>query len=289
MSAWTPHDWQRERWQQLQGAVAQGRLGHAILLAGPRGAGKSHFAHGIAGYLLCESSAADKPCGECRGCVQRAAGVHPNLRLLIPAEDKRDIAIDDIRALLEGLQLSSHYGGAKVAIIDPADALNASGANALLKTVEEPPPNTYLLLVAERWRALPATLRSRCQILRLVRPRGARPLAEAPAADWAKALTEAGEGRLSALRIAYPPGKSLKREDAQRGLEAWLALGTSWLESMLRAGPGIAPPTSIGVDQVQRLLDEVVEALRALERNGNPTLLVESIMIRLSRRAPTAR
>ncbi|HUR41545.1 MAG TPA: hypothetical protein VM240_10300, partial [Verrucomicrobiae bacterium] len=229
------------------------------------------------------------PCGQCRGCIQVAAGVHPNLMKLAPAEDKRDIAIDDIRHLLERLQLSSHYGQAKVAIVDPADALNASGVNALLKTIEEPPSRTHVVLVSERWRALPATLRSRCQILRFARPRQERAPADPAAADWTRALTEAGEGRLSALRIAYPPGKSLKREDAQRGLEAWLTLGTAWLASLLGASEGVSPPRSLGLDQVRRLLDEVIEALRALDRNGNPTLLVESIMIRLSRRAPLAR
>ncbi|HUR41635.1 MAG TPA: DNA polymerase III subunit delta', partial [Verrucomicrobiae bacterium] len=107
MSTWSPHAWQVERWQAVLDAIAQDRLGHALLLAGPRGAGKSHFAQGLAGYLLCESAGPGKPCGQCRGCIQVAAGVHPNLMKLAPAEDKRDIAIDDIRHLLERLQLSS--------------------------------------------------------------------------------------------------------------------------------------------------------------------------------------
>src|SRR5436853_7934969 len=128
MSAWSPLPWQRERWQRLLTVIAEQRLAHALLLAGPRGAGKAHFANGLAAFLLCESKE-QRPCGTCRSCVQVAAGSHPNLMRLAPAEDKRDIAIDDIRALLERLQLSSHYGQAKVAIVDPADALNVSGVN----------------------------------------------------------------------------------------------------------------------------------------------------------------
>jgi len=134
--SWAPHAWQQERWAQVRGAHAAGRLAHALLLAGPRGAGKDHFAAGLAGFLLCEApEAARKPCGDCRSCVQIAAGAHPNLMRLAPAEDKRDIAIDDVRDLLDRLHLSSHYGQAKVAIVSPADALNAGGANALLKTI----------------------------------------------------------------------------------------------------------------------------------------------------------
>ena len=288
MTLATPPAGQLERWNQVMAAQAAGRLAHALLLAGPRGAGKAQFAEALGTWLLCEGAAARKPCGTCRSCVQLAAGVHPNLLKLAPAEDKRDIAIDDIRDLLDRLHLSSHYGQAKVAIVDPADALNASGVNALLKTIEEPPANTHVLLIAERWRALPATLRSRCQIVRFARPRHAR--ADEPAlAEWGRALGEAAAGQMQALRIAHPPGKTLKRDEAQSGLEAWLQTATSWLRALAADSRDPAPPRGLGPEAVGRLIDDIVEALRALERNGNPTLLVESIMIRLSQRAAASR
>lgn len=312
MSAWAPLPWQQERWAQLLGAIAGQRLAHALLFAGPRGVGKRHFAHGLAAYLLCEADTPNRPCGACRSCVQLAAGVHPNLMKLVPQEDKRDIAIDDIRDLLDRLHLSSHYGQAKIAIVEPADALNASGINALLKTIEEPPAATHVLLIAERWRALPATLRSRCQILRFAPPPAAQalawlkerhpqlpdsalrpllrtPLLEAPPADaaetraeWGRALADAMDGRLS-LKLA----QGLKRDTAQAGLEIWLQAGTVWLGRLLAPGrPGAAStPPGASAAALQQLLADTVEALRALERNGNPTLLVESIMIRLSQRA----
>lgn len=319
MSAWTPLPWHEARWAQLRATIADGRLAHALLFAGPRGVGKRHFAHGLAGYLLCEAQApAGRPCGACRSCVQIAAGVHPNLMKLAPAEDKRDIAIDDIRDLLDRLHLSSHYGQAKVAIVEPADALNASGVNALLKTIEEPPAATHVLLVAERWRTLPPTLRSRCQILRFgpppadqalawlkqrhpqlpesaLRPLLRSPLLEQPLADadyaetraeWGRALADALDGRLS-LKLA----QGLKRDTAQAGLEIWLQAGTVWLERLLAPGrPGAGgTPRGATSTALQHLLTDTLDALRALERNGNPTLLVESIMIRLAQRAAASR
>ena len=275
--SWSPHPWQQDRWRQVRSAHTSGRLAHALLLAGPRGAGKDHFASGLAGFLLCEGpDAARRPCGACRSCVQIAAGAHPNLMRLAPVEDKRDIAIDDVRDLLDRLHLSSHYGQAKVAIVSPADALNASGVNALLKTVEEPPPATHILFVSERWRALPATLRSRCQILRFARPRGA-PAEEAD--EWGRALAEACEGRLQGLRLA----QGLKRDGAQQVLESWLRAATAWLRALAAPGQGAAP-RGLTAEAAGRLLDDTLEALRALERNGNPTLLVESIIIRASQR-----
>jgi DNA polymerase-3 subunit delta' len=279
---------QQEHWGRVTASIAAGRLPHALLLAGPRDAGKSEFADALAAQLLCEAAAAARPCGQCRSCVQLAAGVHPNLLRLAPREDKRDIAIDDIRDTLARLHLSSHYGQAKLAIVDPADTLNENGANALLKTIEEPPPRTHVVFVAERWRTLPATLRSRCQILRFARPaQEPRPDPEAQAAraEWGRALADALEGRLS-LRIA----QGLKRDAAKAGLEIWLQAGTRWLERLLAPGRAGKPaPAGATPRALQELLVETLEALRALDRNGNPTLLVESIMIRLSQRAARGR
>lgn len=278
MSAWSPQPWQQERWGQIRAAHAAGRLAHALLLAGPRGVGKEHFATGLASFLLCEAAPVEaRPCGACRSCAQLAAGTHPNLMRLAPAEDKRDIAIDDVRDLLDRLHLSSHYGQAKVAIVSPADALNPGGVNALLKTVEEPPPATHILLVAERWRALPATLRSRCQILRFARPRHPEPEA---ADEWSRALAEACEGKLGGLRLA----QNLKRDDARQALESWLRAATAWLRALAAPGRGPAPPRGASRDAIAGLIDATLEALRALERNGNPSLLVESIIIRASQR-----
>lgn len=329
-----PLPWHGALWSRMTAAGAAGRLGAALLFAGPRGVGKRAFAAELAAFLLCEGQG-DKPCGACRGCVQLQAGSHPNAWLLEPQglygmartaslrqpeglahwvpEDvrkdpdkaKRDIAIDGVRELIGRLQLSSHYGGRKIAVFAPADALTGASANALLKTVEEPPAGTHLVLVAERWRALPATLRSRCQIVRFAPPRPEQALAwltrehpgrpevalrpyrsapllagadDAAAQDeqWSGALAELAAGRMQALARAA----GAKRDDAQRVLEAMLRVGTRWLRALLVPESGAAPPRGVAVAPVQQLLSEAIEGLRALERNASPALLLESIMIR---------
>ena len=290
-----------QHWDHTIRTAQAGKLAHALLLGGPRGAGKAAFAVKLAAWLLCEGS--EKPCGSCRSCLQLKAGSHPNAWLLRPdglfglawtpellsegglvywqprePEKKRDIPVDGVRELLDRVYLSSHYGARKVAVFAPADALNGSSEDALLKTFEEPPADTHLLLVSEKWRNLAPTVRSRCQILRFAPSRRWAPEGEG-AAEWSRALADAAEGKLQALRIA----SGLKRDTARQGLETWLHTATGWLRA-LAAGKGTRPPGGLGTDAVCRLCDDTLEALRALERNGNPSLLVESIIIRLSQR-----
>lgn len=304
--------WHAEAWKRCVAQAAAGRLPHALLLAGPRGVGKGQFAQALAAYLLCEAPAGQgRPCNECRGCLQRAAGTHPNLFWVRPAEDKRDIAVDDLRELRARLQLTAHYGGLRVVIIEPAEALNANGINALLKTIEEPPPATHLVLVAERWRALPATLRSRCQMLRLAPPsaeEGLRwlkaqfpgqdeavlklcarvptlaaarlePEALASAAQWAKALAELGQGSLAPLRLVAE--RKIKRDEAQAILERWISVAAAWLQALLvpPAAGGRALPPNASAESLQRLIADSIEGLVTLDRVA-PGLMLESIMIR---------
>jgi len=291
-----------QHWDHTIRAAETGKLAHALLLGGPRGTGKDAFAVKLAAWLLCEGG--PKPCGSCRSCRLLKAGSHPNAWLLRPdglfglawapqlmnesglvhwqprePEKKRDIPVDGVRELLSRIHLSSHYGARKVAVFAPADALNASSEDALLKTFEEPPADTHLVLVSEKWRTLAATLRSRCQILRFSAPQLRAPGGEC-AEGWSRALADAAEGKLQALRIA----QGLKRDAAQQGLESWLHTANGWLRALAAPGQGPRPPAGLDAENVVRLCDETLEALRALERNGNPSLLVESIIIRLSQR-----
>ena len=159
--------WQHSQWSGLQQMRAQGRLPHALLLGGPAGLGKSRFAIEFALSLLCNSPGKDgTACGACPACRLTAAGSHPDLRLIKPEDDGKWIKIDQIRELLDFVNLKSHFSGIRVAIIDPAEAMNRNAANSLLKTLEEPPPDTLLVLVADQPARLPATIRSRCQQLR---------------------------------------------------------------------------------------------------------------------------
>jgi len=158
----------------MQSARQQGHLAHALLLAGAPGVGKRALADRLALSLLCESvGESGAPCEQCRSCRLSFSGNQPNLRVLTPEFDdkagraKRDISIEQIRELSHWLSLSSHYNLARCAIVDSADQLNVSGVNALLKLIEEPPANTYFLLLSARPRSLAPTLLSRCQIVRV--------------------------------------------------------------------------------------------------------------------------
>jgi DNA polymerase-3 subunit delta' len=130
--------------------------------------GKAVFAEELAHYLLCEHPTDGKsPCRQCTSCTLFAAGSNPDYFHLTPEEDSRMIKIDQVRQLSENLSLTSHGAGYKVAVLIPADALNINAANSLLKTLEEPSDNTVLVLVSAHASRLPATIRSRCQEIRI--------------------------------------------------------------------------------------------------------------------------
>jgi DNA polymerase-3 subunit delta' len=158
----------------------KGALPHALLLSGPRGIGKLAFAHALAQALLCETPAQDgAACGTCTACVWAGSGTHPDFRLVEPLaadaqtedeEKKTTIGVNQIRALSEFINVSSHRGGPKIVVLHPAEALNANAANALLKNLEEPPPRTIFILVTHRPHQLLPTIRSRCQHIALAAP-----------------------------------------------------------------------------------------------------------------------
>jgi DNA polymerase-3 subunit delta' len=149
-------------------AVAQGRLPHALLLTGLTGVGKGVLAEAIARQLLCEAATLEAgPCGRCAACAQINAGSHPDYIKVQLEEDASVIKVDQIRWLAEKLAFSSHQGGYKVAVLDPADKMNINAANSLLKTLEEPSDNTVLVLVCERASQLAPTVRSRCQQIKV--------------------------------------------------------------------------------------------------------------------------
>lgn len=210
--------------------VLRGRatLPPALLLHGPRGIGKHALALNLAQALLCEASRADGlACGECAGCRYAIRGQHPDLlRLELTTIDEETgelaavdtIAIDRVRALIDFVQLTSHRQRAKVAVIAPAERLNAAAANALLKTLEEPPASTFFILVSHHPGQVAPTLRSRC--LRLAAPRPSPDqatswLAAQGVANPGAVLAQADGAPLAALRLADPAWQE------ERG--AWLA------------------------------------------------------------------
>jgi DNA polymerase-3 subunit delta' len=195
--------WQRRIYEQATAALDAGRLGHGLLFCGPAQLGKRAVAERLAQRLLCQQRAADgEPCGTCRSCHLLAAGTHPDFQVISFVLNKEgtrlrtEIVIEQIRRLSEQMALTPQYGGAQVAIIDPADAINHAACNALLKTLEEPVPGRYLWLVSAHPARLPATIRSRCQRLEFRLP----PQAEAMA--WLNAQGHAGAAAREALDAA---------------------------------------------------------------------------------------
>lgn len=211
-----PLPWQRELWDALAARLTAGQLPHGLLITGQAGVGKQLLATAFARFALCRNPHHGRACGSCASCVQFAAGTHPDFRRVSfeeregkAAEEgalKQNISVEQIRELIGTLQLRSHQGGRKVAIIEPAEGMSIAAANSLLKTLEEPPADTLLLLVSAAPGSLPATVRSRCQTLALPPP----PATEAitwlegreQRGDWRLLLGLAGGAPLAALELA---------------------------------------------------------------------------------------
>lgn len=160
--------WLASTFRSLDERISAGRLGHAPLIHGPAGVGKRELARWLARRLLCgQPVEGNGPCGTCRSCVLAEAGSHPDLFALEIPEDRQGIGVDQVRELIDRLQLTASFGPGRVGLLEQADAMNVHAANALLKTLEEPPPGAWLILCSERPARLPATIRSRCQQLPL--------------------------------------------------------------------------------------------------------------------------
>ncbi len=287
--------WQQRIHAQAAAAMDAGRLPHALLFSGPPKLGKRAVAERLAMRALCLSRASGaEPCGVCRSCTLFASRsqldppetrpdgslahpdghpAHPDARFIGHAfNDKThkmrtEIVIDQIRAMSEKLALTAQYGQTQVAIIDPADAINHAACNALLKTLEEPQPGRFIWLVSARPARLPATIRSRVQVLEFRLP------ARAEAHAWLVAQGHAEAEAAEALAIArgHPGFAHAWLEEGALALRAEVAAD---LERLLRE-PGTAAAVAqrwCGDERVgQRLRFAAdVAAGRARETRASP-------------------
>jgi DNA polymerase-3 subunit delta' len=335
------YPWLETHWKNLLDQTA--RQHHALLLAGPPGIGKGALALALARARLCEQVLpGGDSCGRCKACGWFDAGNHPDFRFVGLANEEddsaegdgtasaarsksgarrvrsaREIRVDQIRALDGFLDVGAHRAGQRVIVIDPADAMNTVAANALLKRLEEPPPDAGFILVASRLAALPATIRSRCRRVPLGLPpanlagdwlAAQSGLAPAQAALW---LAAAGGAPLRALELAAEGDAGLHRRivDAFAGMPEsgvtatadalnavdpidWAAIAQTWAADLARVRAGAAPcrhPDRL--DRLRRLaslvplerLTNLERRLRALAREAphslNARLLLEDVLL----------
>ena len=212
------YPWQSEDWQRLQ--KLRERLPHGILLSGMAGLGKSDLALNFAQSLLCEAPVnSGVACGQCPACHWFAQGSHPDFRLLQPdslsqdaAEDEKgkkpskQISVDQVRGLADFVGMTSHRGGYRVVLVYPAESMNINAANALLKSLEEPPAGLVFILVSHQPQQLLPTILSRCLKFPLTTPETADVLA------WLKQCGVANPEVVLAA-AGYSPLRALEEDD----------------------------------------------------------------------------
>lgn len=273
--------WHCVAWASLQARHAAHALPHALLLTGEAGTGKRRFADACAAWLLCSAPVAGRACGRCKSCLLVAAGSHPDHLLVVPEvmradadsgpdpesgsrkrKPSRDIRVDEVRELIGFASRTAQFGGRRVIVIDPAQAMNVNAANALLKTLEEPGAGMLLLLVSDAPAMLAATVRSRCQQIRLPSPTRAEALA------WLAPLV-GGEARATTLLgAAVTPMRAL---DLRDGAEDWVVqrpvLGKLLVDVLC------------GTASAVRFAEMAAKAPEALLMDWLPTLLADAVRI----------
>jgi len=163
------YPWLDGHWSFFIQRFKADRLAHALLIQGPADSGKMALAKAMIGKLLCTQDQ-DLACGQCQSCKFRIGGAHPDYFDLHPEEGSEVIKVDQVRALISRLDLTTSVSTRKVAYIHPAESMTPSAANALLKSLEEPAGITVLILVSDNPTRLPITIRSRCQAISVTQP-----------------------------------------------------------------------------------------------------------------------
>ncbi|AUX89243.1 DNA polymerase III subunit delta' C-terminal domain-containing protein [Acinetobacter sp. ACNIH1] len=239
------YPWQQQVWETLTGRFP--KLGHGLLFYGKKGCGKEAFAQQFLVWVLCLNRQPKGPCGECGSCQWLKADTHPNYVYISTDEDNKKqnakIKIEKIRDLLPFVQQT--VDGWRVIVIEPAEALNIASSNALLKTLEEPGENIVIILLADHYLKLPATIRSRLQHFALDRISSAQfseyveaQLPEAGSSQQQLLMNLSNQMPLQAIEVAQSSWLPLRQEF----MEDWkklviqknmpIAIATKWNKSL---------------------------------------------------------
>jgi DNA polymerase-3 subunit delta' len=259
-----------------QSAIQQGRSPHAVLLSGPGGSGKRVMAAWLARLHLGVDDGQGAP------TYPLIIPEHADLRWIAPLEDKRTIGIDQIRELVAELSLTSYEGRGKAAVIEPADLMTTNAANSLLKTLEEPPGNALLILIADRPGRLPATIFSRCQRMTIALPTETEGLqwlqGVEPGRNWGKILRDAGLAPLAAIDAVSSLEDTSAMENDFRALAAGSALPLEVAAKWASLDPYFV------LDWLGRQVQLCIARVSGAALEARPAPVDDSVLARIDRR-----
>lgn len=262
----------------LKNAVIGGRAAHAYIFLGPPGSGKKLAALNFAKALNCLSAPGDRPCDKCASCKKADNGNHPDVMLLKPDKGASSFKIEKIRELIAQINLKAYEGRKKVYIIDEASSLTREAINALLKTLEEPPSDSVLVMLFDNLRYVPRTIISRSQIVRFIplRTEDGR-----SASGREEIIGAAARGAFFDIDF-----DDMTKDELKASLDTML----SWYRDLLIAKlfpDGDAPffnadrkelimKTAVRTDStsISRAMDEIINALSNLDGNANAKLAI---------------
>ena len=294
--------WQFKNLKFLSNSHNQKRLHHALLLVGSKFLGKKNFSINFARYLLCMSPKSGRACNYCKSCQLSLSDGHPDGLMISMEDPNKFIRVDEIRSLQERFQQTSQQGGNKVCIISLAERMNESASNCLLKILEEPPENTYFILIAENPMSILPTISSRCQRINFSKP-SIEVVREWLSSDGNEKFCSAfnlGKGLPYLVKEIYEGNNYFNFSDTlfeklinneqsiydfsnELDLQDAYKFLNSFLNFILRlmSSDGINNKNSLSFDSnlLQNLFNLVFNAKKSLYKNANHRLLVEALLL----------